>query len=111
MVDQQGLCRCLCVCIGVSALECHLLCMFAQIDTASGPVYDSGCPNLWKQWVVSNQSEPWGFRLANYNVQWLAAMVTLVGRVWGLQGKGVTAIHACAAEGVLISCCLQAYGT
>lgn len=38
-------------------------------------------------------------------------MVTLVGWVWGLHGWGVTAIHACAAEGLLISCSLQAYGT
>jgi len=51
---------------GMSALECDFLCV--QMGTASGPLYDSGCPNLWKQWLVSNQSEPWGFKPANYNV-------------------------------------------
>lgn len=57
----------LCVGISVSALEWDLLCVYecvcvyAQSDPASDAVYDGGCPNLWKQWVVSNQFVPLGF--------------------------------------------------
>lgn len=77
-----SLCVCAQVCLHLNVTSC------VQTNTASGLMYGSGCPNLWRQWFVSNQSEPWGFRPANYNVQWLAAMATLVGWFWGLQRRG-----------------------
>lgn len=60
-----SLCVCVSACLHSNLISCVVS---VQTDAAPGSVYDSGCPNLWKQWVVSNQSEPWGFKPANYNV-------------------------------------------